>query len=66
MGKSIRSKVKRSFRAKKREHGTYAAAEAARLERITSKLNLIRSKDKVGDVIMDGEEKAQEDDQTGS
>lgn len=38
MAKSIRSKAKRSFRAKKREEGVYAATAAARLERLNSKL----------------------------
>jgi hypothetical protein len=38
MAKSTRSKVKRSFRAKKRDEGVYAATEAARLERLHSKL----------------------------
>ncbi|OJA15309.1 hypothetical protein AZE42_00953 [Rhizopogon vesiculosus] len=38
MAKSTRSKVKRSFRAKKREEGVYAATEAARLNRLNSKL----------------------------
>ncbi|KAI0313827.1 hypothetical protein OF83DRAFT_1139680 [Amylostereum chailletii] len=38
MAKSMRSKVKRSFRAKKREEGVYAASEAARLQRLNAKL----------------------------
>lgn len=38
MAKSLRSKVKRSFRSKKRETGVYAAADAARLNRLNSKL----------------------------
>jgi uncharacterized lipoprotein YajG len=38
MAKSTRSKVKRSFRAKKRDEGVYAATEAARLQRLNSKL----------------------------
>ncbi|KAJ8585295.1 hypothetical protein M405DRAFT_844584 [Rhizopogon salebrosus TDB-379] len=38
MAKSTRSKVKRSFRAKKREEGVYAVTEAARLHRLNSKL----------------------------
>jgi Protein of unknown function (DUF2423) len=41
MAKSLRSKVKRSFRAKKREEGVYAAASAARLARLNSKLSAI-------------------------
>jgi len=42
MGKSIRSKVKRHFRAKKREEGVFAASEAARLQRLSSKLAAVR------------------------
>jgi hypothetical protein len=38
MGKSIRSKTKRSYRSKKRDDGVYAATEAARLERLSAKL----------------------------
>ncbi|KDR83349.1 hypothetical protein GALMADRAFT_634884 [Galerina marginata CBS 339.88] len=38
MAKSLRSKVKRSFRSKKRESGVYAAAEAGRLNRLNTKL----------------------------
>jgi len=38
MAKSTRSKVKRAYRAKKREAGVYAAAEAARLHRLNAKL----------------------------
>jgi hypothetical protein len=38
MAKSIRSKLKRSFRAKKRTEGIYAATEAARLHRLNSKI----------------------------
>lgn len=49
MGKSIRSKVKRTFRSKKRETGVYAATEAARLHRLNAKLVSVASVDK-GDV----------------
>ena len=45
MAKSTRSKVKRSFRAKKREEGVYAANEAARLQRLSSKLAAIRDEE---------------------
>ncbi|KAL7282144.1 hypothetical protein ACG7TL_003613 [Trametes sanguinea] len=38
MAKSLRSKAKRHFRAKKREEGVYAATEAARLHRLHMKL----------------------------
>ncbi|KAF8897290.1 hypothetical protein BD779DRAFT_1490030 [Infundibulicybe gibba] len=56
MAKSTRSKVKRSFRSKKRETGIYAATEAARLNRLNTKLISVASKDKDGDVsLMDSE-----------
>ncbi|KAI9466753.1 hypothetical protein BJY52DRAFT_1201178 [Lactarius psammicola] len=41
MAKSTRSKVKRAFRAKKRTEGVYAAAEAARLQRLNAKLRAL-------------------------
>jgi hypothetical protein len=41
MAKSTRSKVKRAFRAKKRTDGVYAAAEAARLQRLNAKLRAL-------------------------
>ncbi|RPD61893.1 hypothetical protein L226DRAFT_535264 [Lentinus tigrinus ALCF2SS1-7] len=41
MAKSTRSKVKRHFRAKKREEGVYAATEAARLQRLNMKLRAL-------------------------
>jgi len=50
MAKSLRSKVKRSFRSKKRETGVYAATEAARLHRLSSKLEAVATRDKDGDV----------------
>ncbi len=37
----MRSKVKRQFRAKKREEGVYAATEAARLQRLNMKLRAL-------------------------
>ncbi|KZT12959.1 uncharacterized protein LAESUDRAFT_733518 [Laetiporus sulphureus 93-53] len=49
MAKSMRSKVKRQFRAKKRTEGVYAAAEAARLNRLHQKLKVLTTKDKNGD-----------------
>ncbi|KAJ3741381.1 hypothetical protein DFH05DRAFT_1528227 [Lentinula detonsa] len=49
MAKSLRSKVKRDFRSKKREVGVYAAAEAGRLHRLNAKLVAVVSKDKGGD-----------------
>ncbi|KZP24666.1 hypothetical protein FIBSPDRAFT_856872 [Athelia psychrophila] len=42
MAKSMRSKVKRSHRTKKREDGVYAATEAARLDRLHSKLVAVK------------------------
>ncbi|TRM68377.1 hypothetical protein BD626DRAFT_481526 [Schizophyllum amplum] len=50
MAKSLRSKVKRSFRNKKREEGVYAATEAARLQRLNSKLRNTIERDADGDV----------------
>jgi Protein of unknown function (DUF2423) len=41
MAKSTRSKVKRAFRAKKRTEGVFAAAEAARLQRLNAKLRTL-------------------------
>ncbi|KAN0097696.1 hypothetical protein V8E55_002142 [Tylopilus felleus] len=46
MAKSLRSKSKRSFRAKKRESGKYAAAEAARLNRLNAKLAAVKDMDR--------------------
>lgn len=48
MAKSTRSKVKRSFRAKKRTTGVYAAVEAARLNRLHQKLKVLTAKDEEG------------------
>ncbi|KAJ3875908.1 hypothetical protein F5051DRAFT_441995 [Lentinula edodes] len=53
MAKSLRSKVKRDFRSKKREAGVYAAAEAARLHRLNAKLEAVVSKDKDGDEALE-------------
>ena len=44
MAKSTRSKVKRHFRAKKREEGVYAATEAARLQRLNLKLRTLTTR----------------------
>lgn len=38
MAKSLRSKAKRTFRRVKRETGVFAAADAARLHRLSAKL----------------------------
>ena len=62
MGKSLRSKVKRQFRAKKRTEGVYAATEAARLHRLHMKLkSLTTTEPEDGDeeVVEEGEEGAQ-------
>lgn len=57
MAKSIRSKVKRSFRNKKREEGVYAATEAARLARLHAKLTAVATNDADGDApIRDAQE----------
>ena len=49
MAKSTRSKVKRSFRAKKREDSVYASVEAARLQRLNAKLQVIRETEAEGE-----------------
>ena len=56
MAKSTRSKVKRAYRAKKRESGVYAAAEAARLQKLNAKLARIISSDAGKDVEEPGED----------
>ncbi|KAB5593639.1 hypothetical protein CTheo_2932 [Ceratobasidium theobromae] len=61
MAKSMRSKSKRAFRRIKRESGVYAAAHAARLERLSSKLAAKINQDK--DEDMDIEEKEVEVDE---
>jgi len=43
MAKSTRSKVKRAFRSKKRTEGVFAAADAARLQRLSAKLHALTS-----------------------
>ena len=53
MAKSTRSKVKRSFRAKKREEGAYAVTEAAQVHRLHQKLKRIVAEDVEGDVSLD-------------
>ena len=50
MAKSTRSKVKRAYRAKKRDDGIYAAVEAARLERLNAKLRAVCDAPKVDDI----------------
>ncbi|KAH0839683.1 hypothetical protein J3R83DRAFT_604 [Lanmaoa asiatica] len=63
MAKSLRSKLKRSFRSKKRESGKYAAAEAARLNRLNSKLAAVREKDRTIVAPLDTAEQIVEEDQ---
>ncbi|KAG9099799.1 hypothetical protein FRC06_004831 [Ceratobasidium sp. 370] len=59
MAKSMRSKSKRSFRRTKRESGVFAAADAARLERLNRKLAAKLNADKDGDAPMEEEEQAE-------
>ncbi|KLO15643.1 hypothetical protein SCHPADRAFT_902158 [Schizopora paradoxa] len=61
MAKSLRSKVKRHYRGKKREEGVYAAHDAARLQRLSSKLTKIRGTDKKELIeVVDGDEEKEE------
>lgn len=66
MAKGLRSKSKRSFRRIKRDSGTsaYALADAARLQRLSSKLRQKIETDKDGDTVIDevveGVEKSEE------
>jgi len=53
MAKSMRSKTKRAFRRTKREAGVFAAADAARLERLSKKLADKVVADKDGDAPME-------------
>ncbi len=61
MAKSLRSKVKRSFRSKKRETGVYAAASAARLNRLNAKLVEVTKMAPVGALNIPREEENTED-----
>ncbi|KAH8106236.1 hypothetical protein BXZ70DRAFT_426096 [Cristinia sonorae] len=69
MAKSTRSKVKRHFRAKKREEGVYAATEAARLHRLSMKLKVLTTTDKDGDVEVtedaEGDDEREEEEGAG-
>lgn len=72
MAKSLRSKTKRAFRAKKREDGIYAAVHAARLQRLHAKIDAIAGAPKpaqdeiLGDVEnADGDEEAREEGTAG-
>lgn len=62
MAKSTRSKVKRHFRAKKRSEGVYAAAEAARINRLHQKLKALTTRDADGDVEIEEEAEQFNDD----
>ena len=72
MAKSIRSKTKRAFRAKKREDGVYAVTHAARLQRLHAKIDAVVNAPKppvdevLEDVeVVDGSEEVQEGETTG-
>lgn len=64
MAKSLRSKSKRSFRSKKRESGKYAAAEAARLNRLNAKLAAVKEKDRPVVAPLDAAGEIAEEDQS--
>lgn len=60
MAKSIRSKTKRAFRAKKRIDGVYAATHAARLQRLHAKIDAIAAAPKpVRDEVSEDAENAE-------
>jgi len=64
MAKSLRSKTKRAFRAKKREDGVYAVAHAARLHRLHAKIDAIVAAPKpVRDEILEDAELAERDEE---
>ncbi|KAI6035183.1 hypothetical protein F5J12DRAFT_887002 [Pisolithus orientalis] len=64
MAKSLRSKVKRAFRTKKRTEGVYAATDAARLNRLNAKLaGVINKQHKEGSEVDDGLETSKLDGQ---
>jgi YBL028C ribosome biogenesis factor, N-terminal domain len=52
MAKSLRSKTKRAFRRVKRESGVFAAADAARMHRLSARLKAKLGVDKDGDVSL--------------
>jgi len=60
MAKSMRSKVKRAHRSKKRESGVYAATEAARLHRLNTRLLQITKMDAT-DIVKEAEGEGEED-----
>jgi len=55
MAKSTRSKVKRAFRAKKRTQGVFAAADAARLQRLNAKLQAVTTTTTTTTLVDEGE-----------
>jgi len=64
MAKSIRSKAKRAFRAKKRVDGVYAATHAARLQRLHAKIDAIVATPKpVHDKTLEDVENAEGDEE---
>lgn len=64
MAKSLRSKSKRAFRAKKREDGIYAATHAARLQRLHAKIDTIVAAPKPDqDEILEDVENAEGDEE---
>lgn len=64
MAKSLRSKVKRAFRTKKRTEGVYAATDAARLNRLNAKLaGVINKQHQEGSEVDDGLETSKLDGQ---
>ncbi|KAF9782284.1 hypothetical protein BJ322DRAFT_1111155 [Thelephora terrestris] len=64
MAKSLRSKTKRAFRAKKREDGVYAVAHAARLQRLHARIDAIVAAPKpVQDEILEDVENAERDEE---
>jgi hypothetical protein len=66
MAKSMRSKTKRAFRAKKREVGVYAATHAARIQRLHAKIDAIIAAPKpVHDKDVETAEEAQGEDMAG-
>lgn len=65
MAKSTRSKVKRTFRAKKRTQGVFAVADAARLQRLNAKLHALTTTTAIAEGG-EGEKEQQDVDLPGS
>ncbi|KAF7301439.1 hypothetical protein MIND_00709200 [Mycena indigotica] len=65
MAKSLRSKVKRSFRANKRQDSVYAATAAARLDRLHAKLSAVVNADVERDTEDNMEQDGEEDEAPG-